>query len=189
MKKNGILLATAILILAMAVTGCSGSGGSEGSGGSGGQQQEAPKEPETPTFAVGDVLSNENKEITINNVEFSHDVLPDDTSGFYSHYTPESGNVYIHIDVDVKNLEKQDLRCDDVMKVKVDYNEGYEYSGSPVVEDSMTGFTYANITSIKPLETTGMRFLVECPQEVEESENPVKIILDIDGDKYEYQMR
>jgi len=147
------------------------------------------KEDDVKTFKIGDTIVTDTSEITINNIEFSYDVLPDNVSGMYTHYAAESGKVYIHIDTDVKNIQKQNLPVDKIMKVKVDYNNGYEYRGAPIPEDKTLGFTYANITDIDPLETLGVRFLVNCPQEVEESENPVVLFFDINGEQYRYDMR
>ena len=151
-------------------------------------EQEVVTEP-INTISVGQTIANENMEITINKVEFSYDVLPDDTSGVYSHYAAQPGNVYIHIDADVKNLQKQNLRCDKITTVIADYNGGYEYKSQTIPEDSNLGFTYANITSIKPLETLGVRFLIECPQEVETSTNPVYLKFNLDGTTYIYNIR
>ena len=75
-------------------------------------------------------------------------------------------------------MGKQNLACDEILKATADYNNGYTYSGFPVAEDSNTGFTYANITSINPLETLGVHYLFKCPQEVEESSNPLFIIIE-----------
>ncbi len=127
---------------------------------------------------VGDTITTDTMEFTIQKVELTYDVLPDDTSGFYSHYAADAGNVYLHIDADIKNLAKQNLSCDAIASLTADYNNGYTYSSFAVPEDSSTGFTYANITSIKPLETLGVHFLFKCPQEVEESSNPLFVTIE-----------
>lgn len=137
-------------------------------------------------ISVGESIITEDVEITINKVELSYDVLPDNTSGFYTHYEADAGNVYIHLDVDVKNLRKQNLRCDNILSATADYNDGYTYSGFAAPEDSSTGFTYANITSIKPLETLGIHYLFKCPQEVEESTNPLFIIIEPESSNDSY---
>ncbi len=137
-------------------------------------------------IAVGGVITTDAMEITINKAELSYDVLPDDTSGFYTHYAADPGNVYIHLDVDVKNLGKQNLPCDEIMKTTADYNGGYTYGGQAVPEDANTGFTYANITSINPLQTLGVHFLFQCPQEVAESQNPLSIMLEPSDTKDSY---
>lgn len=145
--------------------------------------------PTVKTIAPGEVITTDKAEITINKIEFSYDVLPDDTSSFYTHYAAESGKVYIHIDASVKNLQKQDLSCTDIMSVTANYNQGYTYKSYPIPEDSTTGFTYANITSIKPLEKRGVRFLINCPQEVEQSSNSLILTFNVGTEKYEYTMR
>ena len=137
-------------------------------------------------ISVGDVITTENMEITIKKIELSYDVLPDDTSGFYTHYEADAGNVYFHIDTDVKNVGKQNLPCTNILSATVDYNDGYTYNASPVPEDGNTGFTYANITSIKPLETLGVRFLAKCPQELEETDNPLFVVIEPEGTKDSY---
>lgn len=151
---------------------------------------DANKETATPQqgtpISVGESIITEDVEITINKVELSYDVLPDNTSGFYTHYEADAGNVYIHLDVDVKNLRKQNLRCDNILSATADYNDGYTYSGFAAPEDSSTGFTYANITSIKPLETLGIHYLFKCPQEVEESTNPLFIIIEPESSNDSY---
>lgn len=150
--------------------------------------EETQAAPARTTVAVGDTITTDSMEITINNVELSYDVLPDNTSGVYTHYAADSGNVYLHVDADVKNLGKQNLPCDEILKATADYNGGYTYKGQAIPEDSNTGFTYANITAIKPLETLGVHFLFKCPQEVEETENPLFITINPNGTKDIYTL-
>ena len=137
----------------------------------------------------GDKLVADTKEITINSVELTYDVLPEDTSGFYTHYEAEAGKVYICVDADVTNKAKQNLDCDDIGTVKANYNDGYTYSGFVIVDDATTGFTYASITNIDPLETKGIKWLIECPQEVEESTNALFLEIQIDGKEFIYTIR
>lgn len=148
-------------------------------------------EPTELLFKPGDVISSDKMEVTINRVDFSYDVLPDDISSFYTHYEAEDGEVYIHIDTDVKNLSKKDMNCDEILTVKADYNDGFVYKGFAIVEDTMTGFTYANITSIAPLKTQGVHFLISCPEEVAESDKPLFIELKLNGTNeiYKYTIR
>jgi len=115
--------------------------------------------------------------------------LPEEKGYFYTHYAADSGQVYIDVSVNVKNTQKQILSCTDVMTVKADYNDGYTYTAFPVVEDSNTGFTYASIVSIDPLETKGMHFLIDCPQEVEETGNPLFLEFLVEKEKYAYTIR
>ncbi|HAY3897728.1 TPA: hypothetical protein JRS25_003670 [Escherichia coli] len=194
MKKPILLL---ILLLMFSLVGCNANNQSEKNSSSNvpvenNETKDKAKEEvkeEVKTVAKGETISTESAEILINNVELTYDVLPDKTDGFYTHYPAESGKVYINVDVDVKNMQKQNLECDSVMNVKATYNGGYEYNAQPIVEDSTTGFTYSNITSITPLETKGMRYLIDCPQEVEESKNPLVLTFELNGEKYNYTIR
>lgn len=112
-----------------------------------------------------------------------------DTSSFYTHYPADSGKVYIHIDTDVKNLQKQATVCDNIMNVSADYNDGYTYHRQTIPEDSNLGFNYANITSIDPLETLGVRFLIEVPDEVSTSDTSLFLTFNVNGTKFNYTMR
>ena len=158
-------------------------------------EEPSTSEPVTETqaaqqqIAIGDIISTENFEIAIKNIEFSYDVLPDNTSDFYTHYPADSGKVYIHVDTDVKNLQKQAVMCDSIMNISADYNDGYTYTGQAIPEDSNLGFNYANITSIDPLETHGVRFLIEVPEEVSTSDAALFLTFDVDGTKFNYAMR
>ena len=143
----------------------------------------------TQTISVGNKITTDSMEITINSVELTYDVLPDDTSGFYTHYQADAGEVYISVDVSVLNKAKQNLDCDEIGTIVADYNGGYTYRGFIVVKDSNLGFTYANITSIDPLETKGLKWLIKCPEEVEESTAPLFLELKIEGKKYKLVIR
>lgn len=139
---------------------------------------------------IGDRIKTTFAEVKINNISFSHDVQPKVRTLFYTHYPAEKGNVYIDIDVDVKNLAEQNLPCNRVMKVTATYNNGYAYTGFPIVEVSSTGFTYANIMSIKPFEKKEMRFLIDVPNEVAtNSLIPLFITFEIDNKLFKYTMR
>lgn len=148
-------------------------------------------ETEETVLNIGDKITSEDMEVTINKIEFSYDVLPDNTSSFYSHYEADDGNVYIHIDTDVKNLSKQNLNCDEILSVIADYNNGYSYDGQAIVEDDTTGFTYALISSIDPLKTQGVHYIISCPEEVVESEKPLFLAIRLHGtnDTYKYIIR
>ena len=120
----------------------------------------------------------------------SYDVMPDNPPSYYSHYTAGSGQVYIYINATVKNLQKQDVECDEIYSVTADYNNGYTYNGFNITDDSDGDFTYANITSISPLHTLGVHCLRECPAEVETSNNPLSLSINLkNGTQYKYTVR
>lgn len=143
-----------------------------------------------PAIQIGETVETKNYEFTLKKVELSYDVLPDQKSSYYNHYAADTGKVYIYVDVDIKNTGKQNLQCDDIYSVKADYNDGYTYDGFAIVDDSDMGFTYANISSVTPLETLGVPTLIDCPEEVETTDNPLYIIITMkDGSRYKYTIR
>jgi hypothetical protein len=147
------------------------------------------KEKEPIQLSVGSVITTPEMEIKFNKFEFSYEVNPDIKDGGYSYYPADKGKVYVHVDADVKNLLKQSIGCDDLLTMIVDYDNGFTYNSMTVPEDSDLGFSYANITSISPLEILGVRFLADCPQEVEQSGKTVIIKFIINKEKYEFKLR
>ena len=188
MKKIVPIVISVILLLVIVIAvSNSGKGGTvEPSDNTGTVNQQ---ENKIQSVNSGDKIITDSMEIKINSVELTYDVLPDDTSGFYTHYAADAGKVYIAVDASVTNKAKRNLDCDEIGKIVADYNNGYTYRGFVVVKDSNTGFTYANITSIDPLETKGIKWLIECPEEVEISSNPLFLEFTIDGGKYKLVIR
>ena len=197
MKKAKILLAMLLtLLFALCAMGSgsdsSSSGSDSGNSGDGANAtvSEVSTQPAATPISNGSQISDDYKDITINSVTLSYDVEPDNADGYYSHYPAENGKVYVVLDADVYNKAKAAMECDKVAKITVDYNNGYTYTGFSIVEeDNGSDFTYSNITSIDPLESCGMKWLVECPEEVETSGNPLKVILTVDGQDYVYTVR
>lgn len=190
-KKKGCLIAILIFILIpilMAVFGIITSKNSAKPTNSTAKVEDV-KEPEIKTISIGTTINSKSYDITIKKIEFTYDVLPEKKTTIYSHYAAEKGKVYIDIAADVKNTQKQNLKCDQIINVEANYNNGYKYSSQAIVEDNNTGFTYANIKDIKPLETQGMRFIIQCPEEVQTSNNPLILTFNIEGEKYNYTMK
>lgn len=129
-------------------------------------------------------------DITFNKFEFSYDVLPKNTSGFYTHYEADKGKVYYHVAMDLKNNNNQNITGDEILKAELIYNNDYKYDGFIVLDETDgSGFDYANITSITPLETRGVRVLFDIPEEVESSKESLVINIEIDGKIYSYKAR
>ena len=138
---------------------------------------------------IGDKIITNDTEITINNVEFTYDVIPDDTSRFYNSFEAGSGKVYICVDTDVTNKSRLIRVCDEIGKVIADYNDGYTYTGFAIAEYGSLGLQYANTVNIYPLETMGIRWLIECPQEVEDDKAPLFLEFTIGGEEFIYTIR
>lgn len=136
------------------------------------------------TFEKGSELESDNLDVKIKYIKFTEDILPDNTKDFYTHYPADKGKVFLEIDTDVKNNNKQKILVEKIGRINVDYNNGYKYDGWLIPEDSQTGFSYASIESIDPLEKLGVRWVVNLPEEVEKSNKPLKITLTIGDEQY-----
>ncbi len=141
---------------------------------------------------VGDVIKANNLEITINKIEFSRDVEPDKKGeGMYRHFPADEGKVLIHIDTDAKNLQKEPIKCSRVMNAVVNYNNGTEFKAYAVAEDDDgLGLTYANIRNVEPSKTRGIKYLFDCPEEVEKNKEASLVIIFKVGEKFfSYKMK
>ena len=119
--------------------------------------------------------------------EYTQDVLPSDTSGYYSHYpvNDPASDVYYVVYVDVTNLSNANIVSDKILSIRAKYDGKYEYTANMVLEKKDgTGFDYGNITNIAPLETRRCLFMFEVPQKVQEM--PVELNIYFNGNEYGY---
>lgn len=184
MKFKKILVILGVVLVSTSLTAC----GEKTSNTTKKESVAKKEEKKENLIALGETIKSKTKEITLNKVEFSKDVMPSAPSEFYMHYEAEDGKTYIDVGVDVKNLKKTDLECDKVMTVTADYNKGYTYKSFDTVEEN-GDFTYSNITTISPLDTKKMNYLVEVPEAVETGKEPLFLVIKIDGDSYKYTIR
>lgn len=144
---------------------------------------------ETIAIILGETIQTEYNDYTFKNVVLSYEVIPSEHGTFFTKYTPDQGNVYIDITVDVKNNEKSSVKCDTILNIIADYNDGYTYKGFATVETGSSGFSYAMSESINPLETKTLRYLIQCPKEIDETDNPLFFSMTLDGNDYVYHIK
>ena len=142
-------------------------------------------------IAIGDTITTDEYEFTLNNVELTYALLPPNTSGFYYSYSAPQGKVYLHVDASIKNLMKRDIRIDELFSVGAVYSDGYEYNGSVVVNNGDANFDWvSSYVAATPLETCHAHGLVECPVEVDQLTDYLCATMKLsDGTVYEYVLR
>ena len=147
--------------------------------------------PQILYLGFGDTVKTNDYEFTLNKVKFSYDILPDDTSGYYHHFTPDSGNLYIDIDASVKNLMKRDIMIRELFTAEAVYGDGYTYNGSVAVVYDGSMFHYVgNYSAAAPLQTCHAHYMIQCPQEVENSLKSLYVVIHLaDGNAYRYYIR
>ena len=142
------------------------------------------------TITRGDVIDTENFTFTLNNVELTYELKPQNTSSVYTSYTAENGKVYIHVDGEYYNKAKRDICIRDLFVPTADYDNGYTYKGFAVTDKDDNSFTWASSYVVcTPLETCHYHGLIECPKVVDETEAPLVVYLEIGGDTYQYTVR
>ena len=157
--------------------------GEAGGGESGG-------ETAAQTIAIGDMITTDDYEFTLTNVELTYEVQPPNTSGVYSSYSAESGKVFVHVEADVKNTMQRDIRIDELFNTSVLYDGKYPYSGFTVVNNGDNSFNWAsNYVAATPLETCKAHGIVECPAEVDTSGKSIVVTLELGDTEYEYTLR
>lgn len=135
---------------------------------------------------VGDFIITDDYEFTLKNVEFTYEVLPKNTSGYYRYYPADSGKVYIHVEAAVKNTMQRDIKISELFTAKAVYDGEYMYSGFVVVDDDARFLDSDLYAAAAPLETCGAHALIECPEEVATSGKSVVVTLHIGNVNYEY---
>lgn len=137
---------------------------------------------EATQIAIGETITGDGFEFTLNKVELTYDVKPANTNGFYRHYEAEKGKVFIHVDGTYLNTSKRDVTIGDLFVPKADYDNGYNYEGFVVVDDGDNGFEYSNYQTVcVPLATCHYHGLIECPELIETSEAPLFVTFTIPG--------
>ena len=102
---------------------------------------------DTPVISVGEEMTTDTCEFSIDSINITNDVMPPKTDGFYTHYQAESGKVYVDFCVGYKNTTSGDVGADEVVSGQLIYADKYTYNGFSIIEeDSRSNFTYANIT-------------------------------------------
>lgn len=139
---------------------------------------------------IGKTIKTEDYEFTLNNVELTYEVKPQNTSSVYTSYKADSGKVYIHIDGEYYNTSKRDVCIRDLPVATADYDDGYTYKGSAVVDKGDNSFTWASSYVVcTPLETCHYHCLIECPEVVDKSDAPLFFNIEIGNTSYRYDIR
>ena len=153
------------------------------------ETQESVKKDETKGITLGDKISTNDFDFTLNNVELTYTVNPEDTSSVYSSYDADSGKIFVHVDGSYYNKSKKDICVRDLFAPTVEYDDGYSYEGFVAVDDG-NSFTWAQSYIVcNPLATCHYHGIIECPEVVSQSNAPLKVLITINGTKYEYSIR
>ena len=141
-------------------------------------------------ISVGEVVTMENGEFSIEKTNITNKVTPPKASGYYSYYEADSGKVYVDVIITYKNLATSDVDADEIVKGTLKFKGSYEYTGFVTIEeDNRSDFTYANITSISPLSTEYLHYLFEVPENVSTEDGNIVVTLTFEEKSYDLEVR
>lgn len=141
---------------------------------------------------LGETITTKDWEITIDSAQFSQKVEAPQQSGYFSHYyqVGDSDNTYLYVVLNCKNISTLDMMADKVADVNVKYKNDYQYSSFSAMPDRQLGFTYTNITSIKPLTSDKIYYLSEMPKSIEDdTDSPIEIYINVNSETFIYKYR
>ncbi|MFC9709702.1 bZIP transcription factor [Paenibacillus sp. NPDC056933] len=130
-------------------------------------------------------------EISVSKQKFSKKIEPSKPGNFYTYYeSKEDDSTYFALTIKAKNLYTTGIDADEIANVTLIFDNQYDYpTFSTVEEKGGEDFTYSNITSVNPLKTTTLYYLAEIPNEVAESDKPLKAVIKIQDEVFEYTVR
>lgn len=139
----------------------------------------------TIPLAVGQSVEDEDyASIQLQSVEYTSDLLPSNTSSYYTHYEVDNAdNIYLVTKFDVTNYQGTAKQQDSFVSVKAVYMDKYTYTGFVVVEDT-DGEGFGRYESIDPLSTRHLFVLIEVPKVV--MDKPAELSITFNGKEYSY---
>lgn len=120
--------------------------------------------------------------MTLTKVEYTEDLMPSNTAGYYTHYPVENtSNIYLALHFNITNLQSNAKREDTFVSATATYMDKYNYTGFVIVEDS-DGGGFSQYEDISPLSERHFVCLIEVPKTV--MENPAALDINFGGTEY-----
>lgn len=137
-----------------------------------------------PELKIGDTISDDTIELTVENVYFADSLYPPKAGGYYHYFEADSGKVYLIVKVTATNRKGNDMKYDSIAGVSCIYQEKYNYSSFCVLEEDGGEDlnSYPGQYSIAPLDQGTCYYLMEVPEVVQEG--PVTITIYAAGQYY-----
>lgn len=138
------------------------------------------------------LIVNDYENINFEKVYFSNSLEPTKPSDYWNHYVIDDSNVniYMIVQMSVKNLKTVDLKLEEIFKGKVMYDGKYEYTGSLIYEkpdgSDLEGWSW---TTISPLSTARVYLLIKVPLEVQNSGKTIDFKFNVSNEKYKLVLR
>lgn len=149
------------------------------------------QEKQLKEISLKEKITEKDWEVTIQETGFKQDIIPSNPNSYYTHYqVKDTNNTYFYVVIEAKNISALGLRADSVAKVKMKYDDKYEYTTFSTIEETGGGtFTYTNITNIDPLTTRKLYYLVEVPKTIAEDGKTMNTEITVNDNTYKLIIR
>lgn len=117
-------------------------------------------------YEIGDIISNEYMEYTLNKIWASFDLLPSDTSEGFSYGKGEEGKKFFYLDGKLKNVYTEEETFGDNCIINIVFDNKYTYKGKFCVESSDRKAIELNGGNIIPFEERRVLLYTLVPSEV-----------------------
>lgn len=137
------------------------------------------------SISVGEVIEIDDfATLTFNGISYTDNLLPEDTSGGYTHVKcDDPNNTYIVVQYDLTNLQTTGKRVDTFVAIEAKYLDKYKYSGF-VKEAKADGKGFSSNSNIDPLNTSSCYYLIEVPKTV--IDNPLELTITFGKNEYSF---
>lgn len=143
------------------------------------------KKKETSIFPGGTIEKEDYAKFEFLGIEYSEDVTPSNTKGFYTHYPVENpDNIYLVVRYNITNYQSVEMDYETFVGVNLVADGKYRYDGF-VVAETADGTSFTGYDTVKPLATEKMYYLIEVPKSVMEADYKINILFD--KEDYVYQ--
>lgn len=148
-------------------------------------EQKAAAEREAALMKDGEVITGDHVEAKFVSAKVTRTINPTDMSGYYHYYEPIDGEVFLDVQFTLKNIGKNDLDLNSVIKdLQVTYNEDYTYTTYGLyTSNSSTVDRVYSWDDLDPLQSIAFHVVATLPEEVETSKLPLEMEFSIDGVK------
>lgn len=130
-------------------------------------------------------------EFSIIKCEFVEKVMPPNPTGFYRYLPASEGNVYVDLQVSVKNTKDEAVKQSELPGSVVLYCGEKSYSVQTVVEEDSGGTlnTATNLNNIEASETITYHLVAKVPAEVKDSKDELWFRITADGTRYIFKVK
>ncbi len=153
-------------------------------------EQEMKDEPSESTIEIGETVTIDDvAEFSIDSIDITRVVEPPDTTGWYTYYSANEGQVIVDVCITYKNLASYNTAADYAASGVLKYADKYQYNSQSIIEIEDRSDFRDGMYGVDPLTTGYIHCLFMVPEEVESSSESIVLNMKIGGKTYTVEVR